>query len=600
MAAALGVAAARAALGDGPGSAISGALVLAAAAAVFLLDAPWLARLLPGMALLVAGGLIEVRPALDAGAWAGAAADAAVLGGLGLVLVADALLRRSGTHRVWHAALGHLLVLASLGRGLPYERSALVGLGLFFAAQAAEAAAVEFDRSALVGRLTARPGGGAWRVLPAAAAAVALPFLMVLAGRRLPAVAAEAERRGLILAVTALGLAGAVVGWRKRALLRSVAGVAGTVVALTGVALAAPSPTGLVLATGAATVTTAVVAVGCRLPWAVTLPWAGAAATLAAGAVARRGGPDRRPLRGPRRGGAAGSRPRTGPLAAGSTHRAARALAVASAGRRSRPTRGCRGARPRSAAAPVADRPLPPRRPWRLPDGACGAGRLRSRWRRLSPSAMPTCSRGRGPRSRPGSASCLSPRRWWERRSCSPGVPPGGCWQTPRPEPLSPGSPSPASASGVGAYHGEAAPALLCLAALLAVVWATRRTEGWLYASLLAALGGGLAGAPDWTWLAATAAADAVVLGILAVRRAEQEEGRVLAWMATALAAVAFGALTEWGALGDDPVADGRGLGGGGDADRGHHPGPARAAGLPGPPSGSCRRWLWPPGPGSR
>ncbi len=93
------------------------------------------------------------------------------------------------------------------------------------------------DRSVLLERLAALPGAvPAWRALPAAAAAAALPFLTVLAGQRIPAVAAEAERRGLVLAVTALGFAAAVLVWRRRARLRAVAAVGGTAIALAGIA----------------------------------------------------------------------------------------------------------------------------------------------------------------------------------------------------------------------------------------------------------------------------------------------------------------------------------------------------------------------------
>ncbi len=107
---------------------------------------------------------------------------------------------------------------------------------------------------------------------------------------------------------------------------------------------------------------------------------------------------------------------------------------------------------------------------------------------------------------------------------------------------------------GVDALRGEAAPALLCLAGLLALVWATRRADGWLFAAGFVALAGGFAGAPEWWWLAATAGADALVLGILAVRRPEREEAPLLAWTAAALAAVAFGAMTEWGAWPTAPL----------------------------------------------
>ncbi|MFH1331261.1 MAG: hypothetical protein ABIJ48_11490, partial [Actinomycetota bacterium] len=554
VAAALGVTAARAAAGDGPGYAVSGALVLAAGLAVLLLDYPWAVRLLPGTALLVAGGLVEVRPALDVGAWVGAAADAAVLGGLGLGLVGDALLRRSGRHRVWHAALGYLLLLASLGRSLPHERSALVGLGLFFAATAAEAAAVEFDRSGLTGRVTSLPGvAAAWRSLPAAAAATALPVLAVLAGRRIPAVAAEAERSGLVLTVTALGLAAGTAVWRRRPLLRTVTALAGTAAALAGLAGAAPSPTGAVLATGAATVTTAVVAVSCRLPGATVLPWAGAAATL---------------LLGLWRGGVATPDLRFGMLGAGAL------LAVGPAAVNWR-----RG------------RPMPVLGPWLWPplgvglallSTAVGFGLARPRllglvaigvagvlafvgWSlRAGAASVPVSAavaigyahllQGHWPvfadgvRWMPlagvlvGAAALLPGRRSWRvLLDGSPGT-------------LLSGLVVAGMGVGVGAYRGEAAPALLCLSGLLAVVWATRRVEAWLYVSLLAALAAGLTAAPEWWWLAATAAADAVVLGILGVRRAGESAGEVLAMGSAALAAVAFGALTEWGAWGTVPL----------------------------------------------
>ncbi len=553
VAAALGVAAARAALGDGPGFASSGALVLAAGVVVFLVDMPWPARLLPGTALLVAGGLVEVRPALEGGAWVGAAADAGVLGGLGLVLVADALLRRTGRFRLWHSALGHLLMVASLARSLPFERSALAGLGLFFAAAAAEAAAVEADGSPLIARLAARPGGAGRRALPAAAAAAVLPFITVLAGRRIPAVALEPERRGLILAVTALGMAAAVLWWRRRALLRSVAGAAATAVALAGVALAAPSPTGLVLATGAAALSTAAVAVGCRLPWAVALPWAGAAGTF---------------LLGLWRGGVAPIDLRYGMIGAGALLAAGPAVIH---WRRGRPVPRLgpwlrpplvEGLALLSAAVVVGM--ARPRLLWLLAVVAAGVvafvgWSLRAGVASFAMAAALTIAyahllQGPWPPFEDGvrfmplaaalvGASLLLPgrRAWLVLSDASSGT-------------LLSGLAVAALGVGVGAFRGGAAPALLCLAGLLAVVWAARRQEAWLYAALLTALVGGLAGAPDWTWLAATAAADALILGILAVRRAEQPEGRALAWLAAALAAVAFGALTDWGAWATFPL----------------------------------------------
>lgn len=554
VAAALGVAAARAAAGDGPGYAASGGVVLAAAVAVFLLDLPWVARLVPGTALLAAGGLVEVRPALESGAWVGAAADAAVLGGLGLALVADSLLRRSGRRRVWHGTLGHLLVLASLGRSLQDERSALVGLGLFLVAMVAEAGAVEFGRSPLVERLAALPGAvPAWRALPAAAAAAALPFLTVLAGQRIPEVAAETERRGLVLAVTALGLAVAMVVWRRRSGLRNVAAVGGTMIALAGMALASPSATGALLATGAATVTTAVIAVGCRLSWATALPWAGASATL---------------LLGLWRAGVAPFDLRYGMLGAGALMVAGPALVQ---WRRGRPT-------------PVLG-------PWLWPPLLIGVAQLvtavgfglarprllglvafvvagvgalvgwttRAGWVSLPVAAAATIGYAHvldgpwppfsnGLRFMPLAgtfvvASILLPgrRAWRWLADASPGT-------------LASGLAVAAIGVGVDALRGEAAPALLCLAGLLALVWVTRRADGWLFAAGLVALAGGFAGAPEWWWLAATAAADALVLGLLAVRRAEREEAPLLAWTAAALAAVAFGAMTEWGAWPTAPL----------------------------------------------
>ena len=126
-------------------------------------------------------------------------------------------------------------------------------------------------------------------------------------------------------------------------------------------------------------------------------------------------------------------------------------------------------------------------------------------------------------------AALLPGRRAWR---VSPTRPPASS---------SPASPSPASASG-WASSGARLLRRCCAFRPGGEVWATRRVEAWLFASLLAALVGGLAGAPDWWWLSATAAADAVVLGILAVRRARSPGGRALAWGAAALAAVAFGA----------------------------------------------------------
>jgi hypothetical protein len=554
VAAALGVAAARAAAGDGPGYAASGGLVLAAAAAVFLLDLPWVTRLVPGTALLAAGGLVEVRPALESGSWVGAAADAAVLGILGLGLVADALLRRSGRHRLWHGALGHLLVLASLGRSLEDERAALVGLGALFVAMAAEAGAVEFGRSALMARIASLPGVvPAWQALPAAAAAAALPFLTVLAGQRIPAVAAEGERRGLVLAVAALGFAAAVLVWRRRARLQAVAAVGGAVIALAGVAWAAPSATGVVLTTGAATVTTAVIAVGCRLSWATALPWAGAAAAL---------------LLGLWRAGVSPLDLRYGMLGAGALMAAGPAVVQ---WRRGRPSRafgpwlwppllvgvaqlvtavGFGLARPRllglvalAAAGIGAFVGWSARAGWASVPVAAAAT---IGYAHLLEGPWPPFSNGLRFMPLAGAlvvASILLPgrRAWRGLADASPGT-------------LVSGLAVAAIGVGVDAARGEAAPALLCLAGLLALVWAARRADGWLFAAGLTALAGGFAGAPEWWWLTATAAADALVLGALAVRRAEREEAPLLAWTAAALAAVAFGAMTEWGAWPTAPL----------------------------------------------
>lgn len=547
VAAGLGVAAARAAGGTGPGYAASGALILAAGLVVLLLDAPWLVRLLPGVGLLAAGGLVELRPALDAGEWTGAAADAAVLGGLGLALVGDALLRRSGRFRIWHAGLGHLLAVAAAARSLPHERSALVGLAVLFAAQAAEAAGVEHGRSVLVARLTARSGvSAAWEALPAAAAAMALPFIMVLAGRRIPGVAAESARSGLVLATTALGLAGGSLLWRKRARPRVVTAAAATAVALAGVGCAAPSATGLLLATGAATLSTAIVAIGCRLPWAVSLPWTGAAGTL---------------LLGLWRAGVAPLDLRFGVLGCGAALAAAPALVNWRRGR-PRPTLG----------------------PWLWPPLMLGLGLLGAavglglaETRLLAVIALPTAgvmafagwSSRLGAVSLPVTAAVAvayahllgSPWpvfsagvRWMPLAAVlmlvAAALPGRRGWRPaadPSPGTLVAGLVVAGMGVGVGAHQGDAAPALLCLSGVLTIVWATRRAEGWLWAALVSALVAGLVAAPEWWWLAATAGADALVVGALAVRRAESDTGRLLSWLAAGLAAVAFGALTEWG-----------------------------------------------------
>ena len=166
-------------------------------------------------------------------------------------------------------------------------------------------------------------------------------------------------------------------------MLRSVAAVAGTVVALVGVALAAPSPTGLLLAAGAATLTTAVIAVGCRLPWAAALPWAGAVATLLLGLW--RGGVAPVDLRFGIAGAGAllAAGPGAGPLAAGAPgprlgpwlwppllEGLALLAAAVGLGLAEQPLALAAGSGPRRSS-------------WLSSAGACGPGRPRSRWPRL-------------------------------------------------------------------------------------------------------------------------------------------------------------------------------------------------------------------------
>ena len=553
-AAALAVAAARAAAGDGPGYAASGGLVLAAAAAVFLLDLPWVARLVPGTALLAAGGLVEVRPALESGAWVGAAADAAVLGLLGLSLVADALLRRSGRHRVWHGALGHLLVLASLGRSLDDERSALVGLGALLR---------RHGRRSGRRRVRKVGPGGVGRFAPRSGSGLAGP-----AGsrdRRRPSVphgAGGAEdpggrRRG--------GAPRPRTGGDRPRLRRGRGDLAP----------AGPAPGG-----------------GGGRRHGGSPGRDGSGGSVGDGRAAGHRGSNRDHC-----GDCRGLPPLVGDGAPLGGDAATLLLGLWRAGVTSLDLRyGMLGAGALMVAGPALvqwrrGRPAPVFGPWLWPPllvgvaqlvTAVGFGLARPRLLGLVSFAVAGVGAFVGWTARAGLASVpvaaaatigyahllagpwppfsnglrfmplagalvvasilLPGRRAWRwLADASPGT-------------LVSGLAVAAIGVGVDAQRGGAAPALLCLAGLLALVWATRRADGWLFAAGCVALAGGFVGAPEWWWLAATAAADALVLGILAVRRAEREEAPLLAWTAAALAAVAFGAMTEWGAWPTAPL----------------------------------------------
>ena len=271
------------------------------------------------------------------------------------------------------------------------------------------------------------------------------------------------------------------------------------------------------LATGAATVTTAAVAVSCRLSWASALPWAGAAATL---------------LLGLWRGGVAPLDLRYGMLGAGVALVAGPAIVN---WRRGRAT--------------------PPLGPWLWPplllglaslSTAVGFGLARPRLLGLIAFTVAAVLAFAGWSTRVGGASLPVAAavavgyahllhgswpvfsdgvRWMPLAGAlvlaSALLPGRRAWRVladPSPGALIAGLAVAGMGVGVGLDRGEAAPALLCLSGLLAAIWATRRVGVWLFASLLTALVAGLAGAPDWWWLSATAAADAVVLGILAVR----------------------------------------------------------------------------------